>query len=81
MPEIATPQRIEYEMTEEDLNELLEQCKPTPYMVVGGFTPRTPQENANAAWGILGEKMGFDSCSVLPVPGKGHRFFSAVPIK
>ena len=50
--------RIEYEMTEKDLDKLLEQCKPTPYMVVGGFTPRTPQENANAAWGILGEKMG-----------------------
>ena len=77
MSENATPQRIEYEMTEEDLNELLEQCRPTPYIIVGGVSPRSPQENANAAWEKLGKKMGFVSSSVLP--GKGNRFFSAVP--
>lgn len=71
--------RVNYEMTEADLSALLEACKPVPYIVVGGYAPRSPQETANAAWNSLGEKMGFDYTTVQPVPGKGNRFFSAVP--
>ena len=70
--------RVEYEMSQEDLDELLSACKPTPCMMVGGHTFSTPQENANAAWARLGEKMGFDSMSVRP-SDKGQRFFTAVP--
>ena len=71
--------RTEYEMTEADLQEILNACKPVPYMVVGGRPPTSPQENANLAWSRLGQKMGFDHMTVRPTSGKGQRFFSAVP--
>ena len=69
----------EYEMTQADLDKILDACKPVRYMVVGGVMPSTPQENANAAWAELGSRMGFDHMSVKPVSGKGDRFFTAVP--
>lgn len=70
--------RTEYEMTEADLKDLLEACKPVPYMIFGGMEPASPQENANAAWKSLGDKMGFDHMSVEP-SDKGQRFFTALP--
>lgn len=71
--------RTEYEMSESDEAELLDACKPVPYLVVGGMAPASPQENANRAWAQLGQKMGFDHMTVRPVHGKGTRFFTAVP--
>ena len=70
--------RINYEMTEDDLRELLTACKPVPCMMIGSMIPSSPQENANRAWAKLGEKMGFDSMTVQP-SNQGDRFFSAVP--
>lgn len=69
--------RKNYEMTQADLDAILEACKVVPYMIIGGQAPRSQQENANEAWLRLGEKMGFDHMTVLP--GSGNRFFSAVP--
>lgn len=69
----------EYEMTEEDLEKLLEAMKPVPYMIVGGMAPICRQQNANEAWRLLGEKMGFQHMTVRPIDGKGPRFFSATP--
>lgn len=72
--------RTNYEITEEDMKELLAACKPTPVMMIGSYVPAAgPQENANRAWQRLGEKMGFDYMTVRPIDGKGQRFFSAVP--
>ena len=73
--------RREYEMSEEDYKALLDACKPTPAMYRSGgqLMFGTPQENANAAWKRLGEKMGFLSMSVQPVRGKPPRVFSAIP--
>lgn len=71
--------RIEYQMTEADVQELLNACKPVPVMMIGGHTGSSQQENANAAWARLGKKMGFDSMTVRPVPGKTMHFFTAVP--
>jgi len=69
--------RVNYEMTEEDLNTLLDACKPTPCMMIGSYVSPSPQENANRAWASLGRKMGFDAMTVRP--GRGDRFFTAVP--
>ncbi len=71
--------RNEYEMTEQDLAELLEACRPTPAMFLSGGVPMagTPQENANRAWQRLGEKMGFDYMTVRP--GLSQRHFTAEP--
>lgn len=71
--------RINYEMSEEDEKELLKACQPTPSMMIGNYTPSTPQENANRAWERLGKKMGFDHMTVSPIEGKSTRFFTAVP--
>lgn len=65
-------------MTEDDLNTILNACKPVPYIVMGGREPMSPQENANLAWTALGKKMGFDPMSVEPT-GQGDRFFTAEP--
>jgi hypothetical protein len=69
--------RKEFEMTEEQLKELLDACKPVRYMVIGGRPPRSPQENANNAWKKLGKEMGFEYMTVKPSE-KGQRFFTAV---
>ncbi len=68
-----------YGLTDEDYEALLDACKPTPAIKIGNYTGSTPQENANRAWAALGAKMGFDSTTVRPIPGKGDRFFTAVP--
>ncbi len=70
---------LEYEMTQDDLDTILEACKPVPYIIIGGRAPDTSQENANRAWANLGKKMGFDSMTVSPST-KGNRFFTAAPI-
>lgn len=71
--------RVNYEMTEDDLKELMEACRPVPCMMIGGHIPSSPQANANRAWSSLGKKMGFDADTVQPIEGKGVKFFSAVP--
>lgn len=73
--------RTEYEMTQDDLDAILDASKPTPAMFLSGGTPMfdTPQENANRAWQRLGERLGFDHMTVRPIAGTGQRFFSAVP--
>lgn len=73
--------RINYEMTQADLDAIREACKPIPVMFLSGGTPMggSPQERANAAWQALGRKMGFDHMSVRPIDGKGILHFTAVP--
>jgi len=71
--------RVEYEMTGEDLEKILDACRPVPMIMIGNYIPASPQENSNTAWKILGEKMGFDYMTVRPVPGKDQKFFTAVP--
>ena len=67
--------RKEYEMTEKDLQTILEACKPTPATILFGSL----QQNANNAWENLGIRMGFDYMSVEPIEGKNNKFFSAIP--
>lgn len=69
--------RKEFTMTQEQCDKLLDACKPVPYMVIGGIPPRSPQENANAAWASLGQELGFEPMSVRPVAGKGMEVFTA----
>jgi len=71
--------RCEYEMTQEQLDKLTEACQPVPYMVFGDAEPRGPRERAMDFWSELGKEMGFDFMTASPIPGKGPRFFTAVP--
>ena len=68
--------RKDFEMSQEDLQTLLAAMKPIPMIALQCGSPGSVQENANAAWARLGEKLGFDSTTVQP-NGKGDRFFSA----
>jgi len=69
---------IDYEMTQEKLDELLEACIPIPAIALNCGGSISPQENANSFWESLGKEMGFDHVTVKP-NGKGDRFFSAEP--
>ena len=71
---------MDYEMTQEHLDTLMDACKSTPAMFLSGGQPMagTPQENANMAWASLGREMGFKHMTVRP-NGKGDRFFTADP--
>ena len=71
--------RANYEMTQAQLDRLLDACKPTPVMLIGGYGGSSPQQNANDAWAALGREMGFDSETVRPIDGKAQCHFSAVP--
>lgn len=68
--------RKDFEMTQEQFDIILAACKPVPLIAINCGMPRSPQQNANAAWERLGKEMGFDSKTVKPI-GKGDRFFSA----
>lgn len=70
--------RTNYEMTQEDLSELLDSMQPQPLIMLNIGGGRSAQERANDAWRRLGDKMNFDHMSVRP-NGKGDRFFSAIP--
>lgn len=70
----------EYEMTEADLQKIVNACKPVPLIMLQCGTPPSQQERANAAWAELGDRMGFKSTTVRPSRGTLHpRFFWAVP--
>lgn len=71
--------RTEFEMTQEDCDELLAHMKPVPMIMLHISGGPTAQDNANLAWQNLGKKMGFVWDSVQPIAGKGMRFFTAIP--
>jgi hypothetical protein len=66
----------QYEMTQTQLDAILDACKPVPMVALQCGAPSSPQENANLAWKKLGEEMGFDYMTVVP-SNMGDRFFSA----
>ena len=67
----------EFEMSQEQLDSILAASKSVPYMVIGGIEPPSPQENANAAWRLLGKELGFKYMTVQRISGKSDRFFTA----
>lgn len=58
--------RKEFEMSEKQLEEILEACEPVPMIMLQCGTPSSPQENANRAWDSLGAEMVFDGMTVQP---------------
>jgi len=75
--------RKEYELSQEDLDSILDASKPVPAMYLSGgqLIGNTPQENANRAWKEMGKKYGFVWDTAQPVAGKGQRFITAVAIE
>lgn len=71
--------RTNYQMTDNQLDTLMDACKPVACIMVGDYAPSNPQENANNAWTNLGEEMGFDGSTVQPRQGFDTKHFSAIP--
>jgi hypothetical protein len=67
-----------FEMTQQDLDKLLEAMRPQPMILLQCGSLLNFQERANAAWAALGARMGFDHMTVKP-HGQGARFFTAEP--
>ena len=71
----------EFKLTKEQHESLLVSCSPVRMIKIAGEWPKSPQENANAAWRRLGEELGFDHMTVKPVPGRSSRYFTATLTK
>ncbi len=71
--------RKQFEMSDDQLERLMDASKPTRVMYLSGgaLMGGTPQENANRAWKELGRELGFAWDTVLPISGKGAKFFTA----
>lgn len=69
--------RKEFELTDEQVKELLSISKPTPAIALQCGEPPSPQRMANDWWQGIGKELGFDYMTVRPVPGKGAGFFTA----
>jgi hypothetical protein len=69
-----------FEMSPNQMKELLSYMQPVPMFALNCGTPPSPQENANAAWASLGKEMGFDSTTVKPY-GSNQLQFTATPIE
>jgi hypothetical protein len=68
--------RQKYWMTQKQYDKLITACRFVPYLIIGSIKPRSPQENANAAWASLGTELGFDYMSVKP-SGSDNKCFTA----
>ena len=69
--------RKKFEMTQEELTELIAACRPVPMIMLQCGEPPSQQRNANSAWQNLAKKYGFKWDTVAAYPGEGQRFFSA----
>lgn len=65
-----------FEMSEEQLEKILDASKPVPMIMLQCGMPPSQQENANQAWKALGDEMGFNYMTVRP-SSDGRRFFEA----
>jgi hypothetical protein len=66
----------DFEMTQEQLDLLIDAMSPVPMIAINVCTGLSRQARANNTWACLGRDMGFDYMTVKP-NGKGDRFFSA----
>jgi hypothetical protein len=69
----------EYELTDEQLKNLLEAFRSVPVIKIGDCDLGSQQGNANSAWEKLGAELGFKPFTAEPISGKGNHFFMAEP--
>jgi hypothetical protein len=74
-------QRREFQLTDEELEELLQSIQAVPLIVLQAGMPKSPQERANDAWCKIGKAKGFDGMSVRPSAAHPDNplFFTAFP--
>ena len=72
-----TDTKKRFDMTAEQLETLLNACKPIPLIMLQCGMPPSPQERANNAWQRLGNEMGFKHMTVEPIAGEPQTAFMA----
>lgn len=73
--------KTKYTMTDGELAELREACKPVHYMVFGGIPPESPYDKAVRVWGKIAERVQCDVNSIEGAgPGRDNEFY-ADPLK
>jgi poly-gamma-glutamate capsule biosynthesis protein CapA/YwtB (metallophosphatase superfamily) len=64
-------------MTDEEFNDLVEACKPVPYMVIGGIVPESPTDKAMRVWDSVAKRVGCVQSSIAPAnTGDDHDFMA-----
>lgn len=69
--------RKEFELSDDQVKELLYISRPTPAIALNCGEPPSSQQMANDWWQKIGRELGFDYMTARPVQGKGARFFTA----
>ena len=69
-----------YEISQQQLDRLLDACQLVPLIAIHLGMPCLPQERANNAWDLLGRELGFKHMTVAPIAGRSERFFTAEPM-
>ena len=70
-----------YRMTDEEYNDLLEACKPVPYMVFGGVPPERPTDKAMRVWDRIAKRVGCIQSTIDSAGTGDDRDFVAMPIE
>ncbi len=69
--------RKTFEMTDKQLEKIMDASQAVPYLIMGGMPPMSPQENANRAWDALGKELGFKGKTARSISGKDAHHFTA----
>ena len=69
--------RVEYAMTQADLDALKEAARPVPLIALQCGMPMSPQEKANALWRQLADQMGFRWDTVRPAEAAARAWLAA----
>jgi hypothetical protein len=71
----------EFEMSQEQLDVLMDSTKAVPMIAINCGTTMSQQERANRAWQSLSLELGFEHMTARPARGKSNRFFEAIRSK
>ena len=71
---------MEYEITQAELDSVLEASKPTPVMYLSGGQRMfdSPQANANRAWQKIAKRLNVELMTIRPSP-RGELWITAEP--
>jgi len=58
---------MEFTLTEDEMQSVLDASKPVPYLVIGGIPPRSQQEQANSAWQKIAEAHSVKWDTIRPI--------------
>jgi len=72
---------VRYDLTEEQFQRVMAASQPVPMIMLQCGTPRSQQENANAAWQAVALELGCKWDTIAPYIGGGARAITAEPLE